>query len=107
MYSKASFPVHGRSAGSRESGWNTKGCYKMCVLLLLLIMSGYCHMVIMNSNIYLENTLKGVVKIHRTEKYRQIRLWLSTTNNLDLNKTSGLTTKYLVVETRKQQRNVT
>lgn len=52
----------------------------MCVLLLLLIMSGYFHMVIMNSNIVLENTLKGVVKIQRREKYRQMRLWLSTTN---------------------------
>lgn len=53
-----------------------KATVKMDILLPFLIMSGCCHMVIMNSHLFLKNILRGVVKIHRAEKHWQMRVWL-------------------------------
>lgn len=82
MCSKPFFPLYGQYAGSRESGWITKNSHKMHSLLPLLSMSGFCHMVIINSYLFLENTiLRGVVKMYRREKYRQMRFWLLITDS--------------------------
>lgn len=77
-----SFPLSGSPAGSRESGCQIpKSCHKNVYFVafsnyVCLLPCGYYELTFI-----LKNILRGMVKMHRTEKYWQMRVWLVTTDS--------------------------